>query len=422
MTKKIPITCELDGLNLVDIHSLQEFQDDLKFLHKNKAAKLKKSIERYGITFPGYVWNSPSGLKIIDSHQRVRVIKMMLREGWELEDNLFPVVFIKADNEKEAKKKVLLAASMYGETTDSGLHDFLANAQIDVEEIIGEIDIPYVDIDLELSTDKSGDSSEDEVPEPEEAKCKKGDLWILGDHRLLCGDATKREDVDRLMAGKKADMVFTDPPYNVGFMSRKDKKHALDYTSTPYEDSKSKDEWHSFVSAVYSGIINNVRDGGCFYMWGADKGIVDYYNLCPDALLIHQNIIWNKEWPFLTRRDFLGAHEPCIYGWKKGEKHTFNRQGEGENYSDIWSIKKHNPNEMVHSAQKPIGLIEMALRSSSDNNDKILDFFGGSGSTLIACEKLNRKCCMMEIDPHYCDVIIKRWEEYTGKTAVLSDG
>jgi len=160
VTKKIEITCELEGLNLVDIYSLQEFQDDLKFLHRRKAAKLRKSIERYGITFPGYVWNSPYGLKIIDSHQRVRVIKIMLQEGWELEGNLFPVVFIKADNEKEAKKKVLLAASMYGEMTDSGLCDFLSNAHIDVEEIIDEIDIPYVDIDLESSSSGGGEGGD----------------------------------------------------------------------------------------------------------------------------------------------------------------------------------------------------------------------------------------------------------------------
>jgi len=213
MDKTIKITCI--AADMVDLDSLQELQGDLKSLHKNKAAKLRQSIEKYGITFPGFIWNSSNGNKIIDSHQRVRVLRQMLSDGWTLKDNKFPVVWIKAESEKEAKEKILLAASMYGEIDDASLQLFIEEAHIDITDLQQIVDIPYVDLEMEnISID--GLTDDDDVPEvTEEPITKRGDLWILGEHRLLCGDATKKEDVEKLMDGQKADMVFTDPPYGV---------------------------------------------------------------------------------------------------------------------------------------------------------------------------------------------------------------
>lgn len=219
-------------------------------------------------------------------------------------------------------------------------------------------------------------------------------------------------------------MVFTDPPYNVGLKSRKGgrKGKLFDYTSVPYEDNKSLEDWEDFVRALFDIIQSYLLTGRCYYLWGGHKRLVDYYNLCPKELIIHQNIIWEKQWPVLSRMDYLCSFQNCIYGWRQGAPHYVNRQPEGQNYTDIWSVKKINPNKMVHSAQMPVELIEIALKVSANNEEKVLDLFGGSGSTLIACEKLGRRCFMMEIDEHYCDVIINRWENYTGKEALLIQG
>lgn len=244
------------------------------------------------------------------------------------------------------------------------------------------------------------------VPEmPKEAKAKLGLVYYLGRHRLMCGDSTNVEDVERLMDGKKADMVFTDPPYGVNFMSRKDKKHPFDYTSKPYRDDFSKDEFLKFSKVIFDMMECHLKEGGVFYLWGADRSIVAYYHFESKEMLFHKIIVWDKDWSFLNRKDLLAQNEFCIYGWKRGENRKFNRM----NYSDIWKVKKINPNKMEHSTQKPTELIVMALNMSSDRDDYVLDLFLGSGSTLIACQQLDRICYGMEIDPRYCDVVIERY-------------
>lgn len=344
------------------------------------------------------------GLMLIDGHLRASVTR----------DSLVPVLVLDVDEHEAAT--ILATYDPLGamaEADATALDALLRDVQT------GDAAVQQMLSDLAeqegLTYGEEKPKAEDpgaEIDKAAELQAKwqtaRGQVWTIGKHRLMCGDSTSAEDVARLMDGRKAQMVFTDPPYNVQFMSRKNKQHALDYTSKPYEDDRTPEEWHRFVDAIFAAMEAHLIPGGCFYMWGGDRTIVDYYNWCPDGFLIHQNIVWDKMWPFLTRRDFLGAQEPCVYGWKRGAEHYFHRQADGENYADLWQVKKLNPNEMEHSAQKPPELAVRAMRTSSEAGWLVLDLFNGSGSTMVAGEQEGRICYGMELEPKYVAVSLER--------------
>jgi len=284
----------------------------------------------------------------------------------------------------------------------------------------------------------------DAVPEPpDEAITQPGDLWILGEHRLLCGDAGKAEDVDRLLDGAAVQLVNTDPPYNVGVASRSNnaiaasgdrpigqqgmdiairgETHATTGKLRPKDrplvnDFISDEEFARLLRLWFGNIQRVLEPGRSFYIWGGYSNIWNYPNALRESqLYFSQMIIWVKEHPVLTRKDFLGNHEWCFYGWKEGAAHWFNP--EITNATDVWSVKKVNPQSMVHLTEKPAELAVRAMTYSSRPGENVLDLFGGSGSTLIAAEKTGRRAFLMEIDPLYCDVIVRRWEEFTGRKA-----
>jgi DNA modification methylase len=238
-------------------------------------------------------------------------------------------------------------------------------------------------------------------------------LWLLGEHRVLCGDATKKEDVERLMDNQKADMVFTDPPWNVNYGENlangkyKDRKIINDNMST--EDFKF------FINKSFISLKNSSKEGCMTYIVMSAQ---EWGNL---MLSLKENdyhwsstIIWNKSSLIISRKDYHTKYEPIWYGWLNGESRL--KPLKDRKQSDVWDIKKPSSSKL-HPTTKPIELIEKAILNSSLNKNIIIDLFLGSGSTLIASEKTNRKCYGMELDPHYCDVIVKRWEEFTGKKA-----
>lgn len=253
---------------------------------------------------------------------------------------------------------------------------------------------------------------EDEAPPlPPEAKTKLGDLYQLGEHRLLCGDATKLEDVERLMDGQKADMVFTDPPYNI----------ASDSTNFARDVSKSMNdlanaEWdHDFdIESALASLMEFASDKATAYVCTSHF----LFSRVLDALKPWANFvsycIWSKPnpMPSLSKRHWTWNTEIIVYATREG--HTFNFP-DGSHALSTWTINKSS--DGTHPTQKPVELCVHAVAHSSKKGDSVLDLFGGSGSTLIACEQLNRKCYMMELDPKYCDVIVARWEKLTGKTA-----
>ncbi len=293
---------------------------------------------------------------------------------------------------------------------------------------------------------KDGLTDPDEVPEPpDEAITKPGDVWILGDHRLLCGDSSKPEDVDRLLAGATMQLVNTDPPYNVKVEPRSNNAIAagnssftnyhhqqLDLARHPEKskptnrklrakdrplanDFVSDEEFDRLLHAWFGNMARVLDPGRGFYIWGGYANCANYPPvLKAQKLYFSQAIIWVKEHPVLTRKDFMGNHEWCFYGWKEGAAHVYLGPN---NAVDVWSVKKINPNKMVHLTEKPVELAVRAMQYSSRAGENVLDLFGGSGSTLIAAEQTGRKAFLMELDALYCDVIVQRWENFTGRKA-----
>ncbi|MBI5725792.1 MAG: ParB N-terminal domain-containing protein [Planctomycetes bacterium] len=283
----------------------------------------------------------------------------------------------------------------------------------------------------------------DDVPAPpDEAITQPGDLWILGNHRLLCGDSAKPEDVDRLLDGAKIQLVNTDPPYNVKVASRSNnaiaatgdrpigqqgmdmairgKTHATDKKLRAKDrplvnDFVSDEEFARLLRAWFGNIQRVLEPGHSAYIWGGYSNIWNYPNALKECeLYFSQMIIWVKEHPVLTRKDFMGNHEWCFYSWREGAAHRFFGPA---NITDVWSVKKVNPQSMIHLTEKPVELAVRAIQYSSLQGENVLDLFGGSGSTLIACEQTGRKAYLMEIDPLYSDVIVQRWEKFTGQKA-----
>jgi DNA modification methylase len=286
----------------------------------------------------------------------------------------------------------------------------------------------------------------DAVPEPpDEATTQPGDLYVLGKHRLLCGDSAKPEDVDRLLDGADIHLANTDPPYNVKVEPRSNNAIAAGLSSfetthhqkldvvrhpekaqptttklrakdRPLEnDFVSDEEFREMLQAWFGNISRVLSPGRAFYLWGGYSNIGNYPPaLSANGLYFSQAIIWDKQHPVLTRKDYMGAHEWCFYGWKEGAAHQFFGPA---NITDLWAVKKINPQAMVHLTEKPVELAERALEYSSLPGENVLDLFGGSGSTLIAAEKTGRRAFLMEIDRLYCDVIVQRWEQFTGKKA-----
>lgn len=287
----------------------------------------------------------------------------------------------------------------------------------------------------------------DEVPAPPDAATTQaGDLWLLGNHRLLCGDSSKPEDVDRLLDGASIHLVNTDPPYNVkveprsnnaiaaGLSSFEGTKHhqGLDLARHPQKskptqkklrpkdrplanDFVTDEAFEQMLDAWFGNMARVLVPGRGFYIWGGYANCGNYPPvLKAKELYFSQAIIWVKEHPVLTRKDFMGNHEWCFYGWKLGAAHQFLGPN---NAVDVWSVKKVNPQSMIHLTEKPVELAVRAMQYSSRAGENVMDLFGGSGSTLVAAEQTGRKAFLMELDPLYCDVIVQRFEKFTGRKA-----
>jgi len=256
-----------------------------------------------------------------------------------------------------------------------------------------------------------------------EAVCKRGQVWQLGDHRLMCGDSTSAEDVARLMNGEKADMVFTDPPYNVAIGSKNAFLNSVQPSGRCCEDiagdkgMTDEEIGETLWKPAFMNMRDNSKDCCSIYVTMPQGGTHMMMMMMMSASWqVKHELMWEKNSPTFSmgRLDYDYQHEPICYGWNKS--HVF--YGKGEQTKSIWKFDKPRKCDL-HPTMKPVSLIVNALLNSSKQNDIILDVFGGSGSTLIACEQLDRRCFMMELDPHYCDVIIKRWENLTGQTAEL---
>lgn len=279
------------------------------------------------------------------------------------------------------------------------------------------------------------DNYEVVLPDQTKTRTNYGELWQLGEHRLMVGDATNPKDIEKLMNGEKADLIMTDPPYNVN-VTGSDNKKILN-------DNMGDEEFEEFLYGAFQNLNEHLKDGGAFYVWHASNSQREFENaLNRVGLRVRQQIIWNKNSLVLGRSDYQWKHELCFYGWKEGNHYFIDDRTQTTvqelEQTELTKLKKEDLIKLLeeilsyettvineakpqrnpdHPTMKPIRLIGRLVKNSSRPKEKVLDLFGGSGSTLIACEELGRVCYINELDPRYADVILDRWEQMTGNVA-----
>ncbi len=364
--------------------------------------RIKSSIQRYDYVDPVII-NSDN--TIIGGHQRVKVL---IDLGYDQID----VVVV--DLDKDMEKGLNLALNkISGSWDEEALATLLSELKDkDIETGFNDEEVYRLLSELSDSTSKDDDFDIDQVlADIEEPSTKRGDVVRLGNHVLVCGDSTDQDDVYRLMGKGKAKMVFTDPPWNV------------DYGSVPHNDSErailndnmSGEDFLIFLGRAFSQLASVTITGGLVYVVMSSSEWVSLMQVMQEnGFRWSTTIIWVKDSLILSRRDYHTRYEPIWYGWREGAARLCPL--EDRTQSDVWEFDRPKRSE-EHPTMKPVPLVAQAIMNSSHDGDVVLDLFGGSGTTLIACEEVGRSCRMMELDPKYCDVIVRRWEHATGKCA-----
>lgn len=400
-------------LPLIDYRKVKPFQGKLKEAKDHE--KLLRVLTKRGFDIPLILWfkgNNPAkGVPyLLDGHQRLEVMG-----DEDVNDNgsyEVPYIRIDAANVTEAKARLLEITSQYGTITEQGLREYLQAADLPVAEVLEMVSfdaLPDLDTILGDGSDSEeedeGESDDDTAPDADTTappKSKPGEIYQLGPHRLLCGDATEPAQVQALMAGEKADLVFTDPPYNVEYVGKT--KDAL----TIQNDKQSDGDFYQFLLDAFTALAQVTKPGGGIYICHADSEGLNFRKAMVDAgYLLKQCIIWNKNSMVMGRQDYQWKHEPILYGWREGGPHYFTPE---RNHTTVWDIPR--PSRSVdHPTMKPVDLIKVAIRNSSKKGAIVVDTFGGSGSTMSACEAMGRVCYIMELDPIYVDVIRRRYAQ-----------
>ena len=425
-------------LEYVSIESLKPYEKNARKHGRDDLQAIITSIQKFGFNDPIGVWHDV----IVEGHGRWLAAK-------EIGMDRVPV--IRLDQLSDEQRKAYALAHNKTAELSSWDFDVLATELKD----ISEFDMTQFGFDLSAIGGGGADpeAQEDNFQEepPKKPKTRLGDLYRLGRHYLICGDSTKPETIKRLLQGQQADLLITDPPYNV----------ALGYGMTPEEakkrrrrtdgktienDEKTPEEFLEFLKQSFMAANENMKPGGAFYIWHADTEALNFREACKEiGWQVRQNLIWNKNTFALGRQDYQWKHEPCLYGWKDGAAHYFVDDRTQSTVfedkdNDIDHMKKEEMRTLLkqlledkisttvinedkparsaeHPTMKPIRLLARQIKNSSKPGENVLDIFGGSGSTLITCEQLGRNCYTAELDPGYCDVIIKRWEDFTGQQA-----
>lgn len=393
--------------------------------HDDKQIKnVMESIRQFGFAQPIVV--DKNNVVIIGHCRLIAAKRLGLRE--------VPVLRMEELTEEQAQKLRLL---------DNKLNESEWDMELLAEDI-PELDWSDFDIDWNLPEmqDAEADIEEVEAPEPPaEPEAKLGDIYQLGEHRLICGDSTDPKVIEQLMDGDQADLYLTDPPYNVNVTN----SQGMTIKNDNMEDEKFK----NFLISAFAAVNDSIKPGGAFYIWHADTEGLNFRYACREVgWQIRQCLVWNKSMFILGRQDYQWKHEPCLYGWIDGAAHYFiedrtNTTVIEDTPMDFSKMKKEELVDLLekiyqskttvinadkptvndlHPTMKPIALIAELVKNSSKRSDIVLDSFGGSGSTLIACEELGRRCRTCELDPKYVDVIVQRWENYTGRKAVKLNG
>lgn len=430
----------------IDTGELKPYENNAKIHTDAQIEQIARSIQEFGMNDPIAVWKDN---EIIEGHGRLLACQLL---------GIKEVPIIRLDGLSDEQRRAYM-----------NVHNQLTmNTGFDIELLAQElgrienIDMQQFGFDISSMEPEDGEVAEDDYTEPEKmpSRVKSGDVYRLGDHILMCGDSTKQEDVRKLLGAGTADLCVTDPPYNVALGT--ESGHAMRPSEAKQLHRRTdglviaNDSWEDdaefikFLKSAFENMAMSLRPGAAFYIWFASSKDPEFYAAAKQAgLEIRQQLIWVKSNFALGRQDYQWRHEPCMYGWKEGAAHYFtNSRTEStvvDDTPDLEHLSKADAIELLraiyegavatttihekkpaasklHPTMKPVALIGYQIANSSRKGETVLDLFGGSGTTLIACEQLARKCRMMEYDPHYADVIIDRWEKFTGGKAERING
>jgi DNA modification methylase len=379
-------------IKMVSVDTLIPYAKNARTHSDEQVAQIAGSIKEFGFNNPVLVDKDNS---VIAGHGRLMAARKL---GYK------EVPVVKLEHLTESQRKAYILADNRI-ALNSGWDTSMLS--LELQELKDDIDLSLLGFDadeldamLNPIEETEGLTDEDSVPDvPVEPKTKLGDIYILGNHRLMCGDSTSIDAVEKLMDGQKADMVFTDPPYGV------------DYKGI---NNDSRDGLEDLLRGAFANYLAVSKSGASIYCFHSDRCADVFHRVFREFFHFSSMIIWAKNSLTLSQTDYQSQHEPCLYGWMNNGSHSW--------YSDrkqtsVWKFDKERFEG--HTTPKPVGLVERAINNSSKGGDLIIDLFGGSGSTLIAAEKIGRQARLMELDPKYCDVIVKRWEDFTGKKAEL---
>lgn len=369
-----------------------------------QVAQIAASIREFGFLNPIIV-DGDNG--IIAGHGRIMAARILGLES---------LPCIEAAHLTEAQRKAYMLADNKLALNAGWDNDLLRVELGELGEMGFDLDLTGFSVDeieaLEVEPEPAqGLTDEDAVPEPPDKPVTvDGDVWLLGGHRLMCGDSTSIDAVERLMAGEKADMLITDPPYNVDYAGKT--KEAL----TIKNDAMGDSQFRQFLRDSYASADSVMKPGAVFYIWHADSEGYNFRGAAKDAgWTVRQCLIWKKQSMVMGRQDYHWRHEPCLYGWKDGSGHLW-----ASDRKQTTVLEFDRPSRSAeHPTMKPVVLFEYQILNNTKGSDIVLDSFGGSGTTAIACQKHGRMARLMEIDPKYCDVIVKRWQDFTGEQATL---
>lgn len=358
--------------------------------------EIAKSIIKYEMIDPVGIWGKEN--TIVEGHGRILACKKL---------GIDKVPCIRLDHLTDEQRREY--AIVHNKSQELAKYDF-DNLALELDEL----DFSDFSFDFGIDTDTDdAEIVEDEAPEVDEENepiTKLGDIWQLGRHRLMCGDSTSIDDVKKLMGGQLADMLLTDPPYNVAYEG-KTKDHL-----TIQNDSMNNDSFRQFLRDAFTSADAVMKQGAVFYIWHADLEGYNFRGACFDiGWKVRQCLIWNKNSMVMGRQDYHWKHEPCLYGWKEGASHLWASDRKQTTVIDYQRPTKAE----IHPTMKPVGLFDYQIKNNTKGGDVVLDLFNGSGTTIMACEQNGRVARCMELDPRYVDACVKRWENFTGEKAVL---
>ena len=387
-------------VDYIPIEQLKPYEKNAKIHTPEQIEQIKNSIQEFGMNDPIGIWGEEN--LIVEGHGRLIACK-------ELGFDEVPVIRLDSLTDEQRRAYTLV----HNQTTmNTGFDLDVLNEELD------NIDIDMSDygFDIEIDDIEEGtEVKEDDAPEVKdgEPKAKRGDIYQLGRHRLMCGDSTSSDDVFKLVGGNTSpavDLLITDPPYNVDYTGKT--KDALKISN----DSMDADTFHDFLYNAFINAFSTMKGGASFYVWYVSKEVVNFSTALADAgLSVKQELIWNKNSLVMGRQDYQWKHEPCLYGWKETDSHHWYGDRKQTTVIDFDRPTKSE----LHPTMKPVGLFDYQIKNSTKKCDNVLDLFGGSGTTIMACEQNGRNAYVMEYDPHYIDVIIERWENFTGQKAKL---